>query len=173
MRVIYREKLLKTLLSLSLPLALISLVVPTEPCQVETLRYKKKTHTHKYLKLNPPDRTTFVWHPNSRDLSYPEILTGAPNGEGREDKTYKLSKKNQIRRVVNSTLTYALSHGGYRIKYRVAWHSGLISWPAWGRTDVTISCVGVMAYLICCQYPAHPPADGSSTAKGSADTFGL
>jgi len=27
-----------------------------------------------------------------------------------------------------------------------------------------------MAYLICCEYPAHPPADGSSTAKGSADT---
>ena len=29
-----------------------------------------------------------------------------------------------------------------------------------------------MAHLICCEYPAHPPADGSSTAKGSADTFG-
>jgi hypothetical protein len=27
-----------------------------------------------------------------------------------------------------------------------------------------------MAYLICCEYPAHPPADGSSIAKGSADT---
>ena len=25
--------------------------------------------------------------------TYPEILTGAPNGEGREDKTYKLGKK--------------------------------------------------------------------------------
>jgi len=33
-----------------------------------------------------------------------------------------------------------------------------------------ISCVGAMAYLICCEYPAHPSADGSSTAKGSADT---
>jgi hypothetical protein len=28
-----------------------------------------------------------------------------------------------------------------------------------------------MAYLICCKYPAHPPADGSSNAKGSADTI--
>jgi hypothetical protein len=27
-----------------------------------------------------------------------------------------------------------------------------------------------MAYLICCEYPAHPPADGSLIAKGSADT---
>jgi hypothetical protein len=25
-----------------------------------------------------------------------------------------------------------------------------------------------MAYPICCKYPSHPPADGSSTAKGSA-----
>jgi hypothetical protein len=25
-----------------------------------------------------------------------------------------------------------------------------------------------MAYLICCKYPAHPPADGSSISKGSA-----
>jgi len=54
MRVIYREKLLKDLF-ISLPLALISLVVSTEPCQVDTLRYKKNTHTHtKYLKLNRP-----------------------------------------------------------------------------------------------------------------------
>jgi hypothetical protein len=37
--------------------------------------------------------------------TYPEILTGEPNGEGREDRTYKLSKKNYIHRVVNSTLT--------------------------------------------------------------------
>jgi hypothetical protein len=58
--------------------------------------------------------------------TYPEILTGAPNGEGREDKTYKLSKKNRIHRAVNSTLTDALSHGGYRIKYSVAWHGGVI-----------------------------------------------
>ena len=57
----------------------------------------------------------------------PENLTGTPNGEGREDKTYILSKKkNRIHRAVNSTLTYALSHGGYRIKYRVAWHGGVI-----------------------------------------------
>jgi hypothetical protein len=27
-----------------------------------------------------------------------------------------------------------------------------------------------VAYLICCEYPAHPPADGSSNAKGSTDT---
>jgi hypothetical protein len=27
-----------------------------------------------------------------------------------------------------------------------------------------------MAYLICCKYPAHPPADGSSISKGSTDT---
>jgi len=32
-----------------------------------------------------------------------------------------------------------------------------------------ISCVGAKAYLICYEYPAHPPADGSSTAKSSAD----
>jgi len=44
MRVIYREKTLKAL-SISLPLTLISLDVPTEPCQVDNLRYKKK-HTH-------------------------------------------------------------------------------------------------------------------------------
>ena len=31
-----------------------------------------------------------------------------------------------MRRVVNMTLTYTLSHGGYRIKYRVAWHSWAI-----------------------------------------------
>ena len=68
------------------------------------------------------------------------------------------------------TLTYALSHSGYRIKYRVAWHGGLVSCAAWGRTNIMISCVGVMAYLICCEYPAHPPAYGSSVAKGSADT---
>jgi len=60
--------------------------------------------------------------------TYREILTRAPIGEGREDTiTYKLSKKKYIyihmHRVVNSTLTYALSHGGYSIKYRVAWHS--------------------------------------------------
>ena len=62
---------------------------------------------------------------NSRDLSYPEILTEAPNGEGMEDNSYRLSKKKyHIHRVVNSTLTYALSHGGYRIKYRVVWHGG-------------------------------------------------
>ena len=80
------------------------MVVPTEPCQVYTLRYKKNTYKH--LKLNPPDRTPFVWQPNSRDVSYPEILTGAPNGEGREDKTYKLGKKKYlIHRVVNLTLT--------------------------------------------------------------------
>jgi hypothetical protein len=78
--------------------------VPTEPCQVDTLRYKQ--NTQKYLKLNPPNRTSLVWQQNSHDLSYPEILTGAPNGEGMEDKTYKLStKKIQIRRVANSTLT--------------------------------------------------------------------
>jgi hypothetical protein len=35
-------------------------------------------------------------------------------------------------------------------------------------------CQSAMAYLIYCKYPARPPADGSSTAKGSADTgFGL
>jgi len=57
-----------------------------------------------------------------------QILTVAPNGEGREDQiTYKLRKKNHIHRDVNSTLTYALSHGGYRIKYRVAWHGWLLS----------------------------------------------
>ena len=78
-------------LSLSLSLTLVSLVVPTEPCQVNTLRYKKTTQ--KYLKLKPPDRTPFVSQPITRDLPYTEILTGAPNGEGREDKTYKLSKK--------------------------------------------------------------------------------
>jgi hypothetical protein len=60
--------------------------------------------------------------------AYSEILTWAPNGEGSEDQiTYKLSKKNHIHRVVNSTLTYALSHGGYSIKYRVAWHGWLLS----------------------------------------------
>ena len=102
--------------------------------------------TQKYLKLNSPNWTTFGWQPHSRDLSYPKILTGAPNREDREDKTYKLNKKNHIHRVVNSTLTYALSHGGYRIKYRVAWHGWLLSWPAWGRTDTMISscrCYGV------------------------------
>ena len=41
-----------------------------------------------------------------RDLRCPRILTGAPNREGREDKTYKPStKKNQIRRVANSALS--------------------------------------------------------------------
>jgi hypothetical protein len=67
-----------------------------------TPRGKKKN-----LNLNPPNWTALLSHAaNSRDLSYPEILTGAPNGEGREDRTYKLSKKkNHIRRVVNPTLT--------------------------------------------------------------------
>jgi hypothetical protein len=30
-----------------------------------------------------------------------------------------------------------------------------------------IICVSVMAYLISCEYPAHPPVDVSSTAIGS------
>jgi hypothetical protein len=47
-----------------------------------------KKDTHKYLKLNPPTRTALMSRgANSRDLSYPETLTGAPNREGREDKT--------------------------------------------------------------------------------------
>jgi hypothetical protein len=40
MRVIHKDKL-PILSSDPLPLALISLVVPTEPCQVNILRYKK------------------------------------------------------------------------------------------------------------------------------------
>jgi hypothetical protein len=104
--------------------------------------------------------------------TYPiqKYLTAAPD---MEDKTYKINLKNHIHSVVNSTLTYALSHGGYRIKYGVAWHGWLLSWSAWGRTDIMISCVGAMAYLICCEYPAYPPVDGSSNAKASAGTFGL
>jgi hypothetical protein len=101
-----REKLLKHLFYLS-------------PSRIDIIRCAdrtlsswhpavKKTHTHtrKYLKLNPPNTTALLSHgANLRDLSYPEILTGAPNGEGREDRTYKLSKKNHIHRVVNPTLT--------------------------------------------------------------------
>ena len=74
-------------------LALISLVVPTEPCHADALRYKK--NTQKYLQLNPPDRTSFVWQPNSHDLSYPEILNGTLKGKSREGKTYQL-RKNKI-----------------------------------------------------------------------------
>ena len=53
---------------------------------------------------------------------YPEILTGARKGgeQGRQI-TDKPNLKNHIRRVANWTLTYGLSHGGYCIKYRVAW----------------------------------------------------
>ena len=121
--------------------------VKLTPCSINTHTHKHThTHTQKYLKLNSPNWTSFGWEPNSSDVSYPEILTGAPNREGREDKTYKLNKKNYIHRVVNLNLTYALSHGGYRIKYRVAWHGWLLSWPAWGRTDIMIiscRCYGV------------------------------
>jgi len=124
-----------------------------------------KKNTHKCLKLNPPNRTALI------QATYPEILTGAPNGEGREDKTYKLSKKNNIRRDVNPTLTYALSHGGYRIKYKVAWHSGLVSWPAWGRTDVTITVS--MLWRTRFAASTQPILRMGPNAKGSADTFGL
>jgi hypothetical protein len=96
------------------------MVVPTEPCQVNTLRYKKNTYKLNILYARPFCHTALI------HTTYPKILTGAPNGEGREDKTYKLNKKNQIHRAVNLTLTYALSHGGYRLKYRVAWHGGVI-----------------------------------------------
>jgi hypothetical protein len=90
MWVIHREKLLKLLLSLS-PSRIDIFVVSTEPCQVNTLRYKKNTQTQKTLKINPSKCTT---HKTYIHAAYPEILTGAPNGEDREDQiTYKLSKK--------------------------------------------------------------------------------
>ena len=90
--------------------------VKSTPCGVK--------NTQKFLQLNRPNWTSFGWQPNSSDLSYPEILTGALNREGREDKTYKLNLKNHIHRVVNPTLTNTLSNGGYRIKYRVAGRTG-------------------------------------------------
>jgi hypothetical protein len=36
-----------------------------------------------------------------------------------------------------------------------------------GRTDI-VRPANAMADPICCKYPAHPPADGPSNAKGSA-----
>jgi hypothetical protein len=52
------------------------------------------------LKNKPSYHTAVI------NATYLQILTGAPNRVSREDKTYKPSKKkNQIRRVANSTLT--------------------------------------------------------------------
>jgi hypothetical protein len=96
---------------------------------------------------------------------------GAPNGGGREDKTYKLSKKKSHPQGCQPDLN--LGPESWRLPYQIQSCLArlLLSCAAWGRTDIMIKArVGAVAYLICCEYPAHPPADGSSTAKGSADT---
>jgi hypothetical protein len=110
MRVIHREKLLKLFFYLSPSRIDIIGCVDRTLSRWHPAVKKKNMHTraHKCLKLNPPNRTALLSHgPNLRDLSYAEILTGAPNGEGKEDRTYKLSKKkkNRIHRVVKLTLT--------------------------------------------------------------------
>ena len=77
-------------------------------------------NAQKYLTLSTAKRTPLLTHgPNSHDN--PEILTGAPNGESRKDKLLT----NQIKKITfaglpNSTLTYALIHGGYRVKYTLS-----------------------------------------------------
>src|SRR5215470_9005767 len=78
--------------------------------------------------------------------TYPEILTGAPNGEGREDKTYKLSKKKSHPQGCQLDLnlrpeSWRLPHQTQSCLARL-----LLSCAAWGRTDIMISscrCCGV------------------------------
>ena len=50
--------------------------VKLTPCAIKKEHTHTHTHTHtqKYLKLNPPNWTSFGWQPNSCDLSYPKIL---------------------------------------------------------------------------------------------------
>ena len=51
------------------------------------------------------------------DVTHSEIRTVVLNEEGREGKPYKLIEKVPMYSVANTTLTYTLSHGGYRIRY--------------------------------------------------------
>jgi hypothetical protein len=113
MRIIPYERLQNTYHSRCLTLT--SPVVLTAP--VKLSRCNTNTHQtvhkdHVLLQLNRPKCTSFFCQRglnktpklNSRDLSYPEILTGAPNGVGRGDKiTYKLISK----KILVLTLRYA------------------------------------------------------------------
>ena len=167
MRVIYREKLLKALfLSFSFSHWYHWLCRPNPvkltPCG--------KKNAHKYLKLNPLNRTSFVWQPNSSDLSYPEILTGAPNWEDREDKTYKLSKKKSHSQGCQLDLnlvpeSWRLPH---QIQSYLAQRFDIMTslGPDW-RHDKLCRCYGVPDLL---PVPSPSSLGCVLTAKGSADT---
>lgn len=91
------------------------------------------TKTHKNVLPNTKASNFQTWLNRAQNLISRELLIQKSHREGQYHLLSKQKKKTDIRRGANPTLTYALSHGGYRLKYRVAWRR------TWGRTDVTVN----------------------------------
>ena len=129
------------------------------PCGVKS--------TQKYLKISTAKRTSLLTHgPKSQDF-----LTGATNGKSKDTNHWQTKWKNHISRVANWTLTYALSHGGYRMKYRVAWWVIIMtSLQTDWHHDKLCLCYGVRDFLQVC---SQSSCRWVLTAKGSADSFGF